>query len=151
MIVDKVVANTNDMSKEDVDKRHMEKVYMESPDLMKRIQRVKTDHDREFGIRLAEPKDLKVGDVLFMDDDNMVVVDIHSDDLIVISPRDMNEMGTIAHLLGNRHLPAQFSEDDMLVQYDYLVEELLAEKGIPFERETRKVTEPFRHVGHSHD
>lgn len=151
MIVDKVVTNTNDMTKEEVESRHMEKVYMESADLMKRIQRVKTDHDRELGIRLTEPKDLRVGDVLFMEDNNMIVVDIYSDDLIVISPRDMNEMGTIAHLLGNRHLPAQFSDNDMLIQYDYLVAELLDEKGVPYEREERKVKEPFRHVGHSHD
>lgn len=151
MIVEKVEINTNDMATEDIEKRHIEKVYLESADLMKRIQRVTTDHDRELGIRLKEPKDLKVGDVLFMDDNNMVVVDIYSDDLIVISPRGMNEMGTIAHLLGNRHLPAQFSENDMLIQYDYLVEEMLEEMEIPFKREERKVKEAFRHVGHSHE
>src|SRR5690625_7914467 len=105
---------------------------------MQRIQRVETDHGREFGIRLKNSKDLEAGDVLFMDDDNMIIVDVLSDDLIVISPRSMHEMGTIAHQLGNRHLPAQFAGNDMLVQYDYLVEELLEEESIPFKREERK-------------
>ena len=151
MIVDKVVANSKDLEQRELDKRHIEKVYLESAHLMKRIQRVKTDHGRELGIRLKEPKDLQAGDILFMDDENMIIIDVLSDDLIVISPRSMYEMGTIAHQLGNRHLPAQFEEGDMLVQYDYLVEELLQEMYIPFKREERKVKQAFRHIGHSHD
>jgi len=81
----------------------------------------------------------------------MIIVDVLSDDLLVISPRSLKEMGTIAHQLGNRHLPAQFEDEDMLVQYDYLVEELLQEWQIPFKRESRKVKQAFRHIGHSHD
>ena len=139
------------MDKTEIGKRHIEKVYLESAYLVKRIQRVKTDHGNELGIRLKEARDLVAGDVLFMDDKNMIVIDVLSDDLIVISPRSINEMGNIAHQLGNRHLPAQFEGDDMLVQYDYLVEELLQEMGIPFKREDRKVKKAFRHIGHSHE
>ena len=54
----------------------------------------------------------------------MIVVDVNSEDLLVIKPRNIQEMGDIAHQLGNRHLP-QFTETEMLVQYDYLVEDLL--------------------------
>ncbi len=139
------------MNQEEISKRHKEKVYLESAHLVKRIQRVETDHGKEIGIRLREPRDLVAGDVLYMDEKNMIIIDVLSDDLLVISPRSMHEMGTIAHQLGNRHLPAQFEKDDMLVQYDYLVEELLQELGIPFKREDRKVNQAFRHIGHSHD
>ena len=139
------------MNQEEISKRHKEKVYLESAHLVKRIQRVETDHGKEIGIRLREPRDLVAGDVLYMDEKNMIIIDVLSDDLLVISPRSMHEMGTNAHQLGNRHLPAQFEKDDMLVQYDYLVEELLQELGIPFKREDRKVNQAFRHIGHSHD
>ncbi|MBK3497340.1 urease accessory protein UreE [Viridibacillus sp. YIM B01967] len=151
MIIEKIVTNLDQMDPADIKKRHMEKIYLESAHLMKRIQRVKTDHGNELGIRLKAPRDLVAGDVLYMDEKNMIVIDVLSDDLLVISPRDIKEMGTIAHQLGNRHLPAQFEENDMLVQYDYLVEELLQELGIPFKREDRKVKQAFRHIGHSHD
>ncbi|KOO47213.1 urease accessory protein UreE [Viridibacillus arvi] len=151
MIIEEIVTNLEQMDPNDIKKRHMEKVYLESAHLMKRIQRVKTDHGNELGIRLKAPRDLVSGDVLYMDEKNMIVIDVLSDDLLVISPRDIKEMGTIAHQLGNRHLPAQFEENDMLVQYDYLVEELLQELGIPFKREDRKVKQAFRHIGHSHD
>lgn len=151
MIIEKIVTNIKDLDASELEKRHKEKVHLESAHLMKRIQRVETDHGRELGIRLKEPRDLEAGDVLFMDDKNMIIIEVLTDDLIVISPRSMHEMGTIAHQLGNRHLPAQFEADDMLVQYDYLVEELLQELGIPFKREDRKVKKAFRHIGHSHD
>ncbi|MBY0221438.1 urease accessory protein UreE [Mammaliicoccus sciuri] len=151
MIVEEVVMNVRDLDSNEFEKRHKEKVYLESAHLMKRIQRVETDHGREIGIRLKDPRDLEAGDILFMDDKNIILIDVLSDDLIVISPRTMLEMGTIAHQLGNRHLPAQFEDKDMLVQYDYLVEELLQEMDIPFKREERKVAKAFRHIGHSHD
>ncbi|MED4533940.1 urease accessory protein UreE [Metabacillus fastidiosus] len=150
MIVEKIVTNLEQMDQTEIEKRHIEKVYLESSDLVKRIQRVKTDHGKEVGIRLKDPRDLIAGDVLYMDDKNMIVIDVLSDDLIIITPRSLNEMGVIAHQLGNRHLPAQFENDEMLVQYDYLVEELLEELHIPYKREERKVKQAFRHIGHSH-
>src|SRR5699024_8439338 len=151
MIVEEVVDNIHKLNKAEIEKRHQEKVYLESSDLLKRIQRVKTDHDRELGIRLKNPIDLEAGDILYMDDDNMIVIDVFTDDVLVLHPKSINEMGNIAHQLGNRHLPAQFEGDEMLVQYDYLVEELLKQQGVSYTREERKMQEAFRHIGHSHD
>ncbi|MCR2821579.1 urease accessory protein UreE [Lederbergia panacisoli] len=150
MIIEKVVTNINQLSKDELNGRHQEKVFLESADLVKRIQRVKTDHGRELGIRLKENRELKAGDILYMDDHNMIVIDVLVDDLLIIRPRNIHEMGTVAHQLGNRHLPAQFEADEMLIQYDYLVEELLRDLDVPFNREERKVTQAFRHIGHSH-
>ena len=73
MIIEKIVTNIEEMEKEEIEKRHMEKVYFESDHLVKRIQRVKTDHGKEIGIRLKEPRDLVAGDVLYMDEKNMIV------------------------------------------------------------------------------
>lgn len=148
MIIKQIVANIENLSPEVIGKVHTEKVYMESSDLVKRIQRITSDHGTEIGIRLREPKDLVDGDILFMNDKNMIIVQVIPDDLLVIKPRSLNEMGTIAHQLGNRHLPAQFEGDEILVQYDYLVEQLLGEQGILFAREEKKVRQAFRHIGH---
>lgn len=150
MLVERIETNIEDLEKDDIIRRHIEKVYLDSDHLVKRVQRVKTDHGREIGIRLQDARDLIAGDVLFMDEKNMIVVDVIADDLLVISPRSLLEMGTIAHQLGNRHLPAQFEDDSMMVQFDYLVEELLNELDIPYKREKRKVKQAFRHIGHSH-
>ncbi|MED3562829.1 urease accessory protein UreE [Bacillus xiapuensis] len=150
MLIERIETNIEEMEKEEIFRRHIEKVYLESANLVKRIQRVTTDHGREIGIRLKDPRELVAGDVLYMDEKNIIVVDVVADDLLVISPRNLREMGNIAHQLGNRHLPAQFEGDEMMVQYDYLVEELLKELEIPYKREKRKVKQAFRHIGHSH-
>ncbi|MGF6952074.1 urease accessory protein [Neobacillus sp. B4I6] len=147
MIIEQIVGNVDEIA---ASGRHIERVYLASDDLVKRIQRVTTDHGKEIGIRLKEPKDLIDGDVLFMDDRNMIVVSVTSDDLLVIHPTSFKQMGEIAHQLGNRHLPAQFEGQVMLVPYDYLVEELLKQLEIPYAREDRKVKKAFRHIGHSH-
>lgn len=150
VIIEQVVTNIDKIDHDVLHKCHLEKVYLESADLLKRVQRVVTDHGREIGIRLKEQKELSAGDVLYMDEHNIVAIDVVSEDLLIIRPKSLQEMGTIAHKIGNRHLPAQFEGDEMLVQYDYLVEELLKECRISYSRESRKVKQPFRHVGHSH-
>ncbi|GIP34861.1 urease accessory protein UreE [Paenibacillus sp. J2TS4] len=150
MIIEQIVGRLDQLSPEDREGRHIEKVYLPSEDLLKRIQRVTTDHGKEIGIRLTQKEELADGDILYMDEKNMIVIEVEPDDLLVIRPRSMQEMGEIAHKLGNRHLPAQFEGERMIVQYDYLVEEQLTSDGIPFAREKKKVKKAFRHVGHKH-
>jgi urease accessory protein len=147
MIIEKVLGNVSTIEKRTP---HVERVYLESDLLVKRIQRVITDHGREIGIRLRDNKDLVDGDILHMDEKNMIVISVKEDDVLVIMPTSIGQMGDIAHQLGNRHLPAQFEGDEMLVQYDYLVEELLKQLKVPYKRENRKVGQAFRHIGHSH-
>ncbi len=150
MIIEKIVGNIHDMASSEMEERHIEKVRLESTDLVKRVQRVKTDHNREIGIRLKVAQDMLDGDILFMDDKNMIVIEVKPDDILAIQPKDIHEMGVIAHELGNRHMPAKFEGNEMLVQYDYLVEDLLKKKGISFKREDRKVKEAFRHISGAH-
>ena len=148
MVIEKIIGNIATLEKR---APHIEKVYIESDHLVKRVQRVVTDHGKELGIRLKENRELVDGDVLFMDESNMIVVHVLADDILTIQPIDIQQMGEIAHQLGNRHLPAQFEGGVMLVQYDYLVEELLQQLDIPYKREKRKVKQAFKHIGHSHD
>lgn len=150
MIIEQIAGRLADLSPEERAGRHMEKVFMASEDMLKTIQRVTTDHGNEIGIRLAQRTELKDGDILYMDDTNMIVIEVMPDDVLVIQPRSIREMGEIAHKLGNRHLPAQFEGDAMVVQYDYLVEEQLTQDRVPFARENKKMKQAFRHVGHKH-
>jgi Urease accessory protein UreE len=151
MIITEIIGNIKDLSKADLQQYHIEKVYLDNESLAKRIHHVKTDHDNEVHVRLAAKHHLRVGDILYQDAQRIVVVEVLSEDVLIIQPTTIYDMGVIAHALGNRHLPAQFEGDIMLVQYDYLVERLLGEMGYNYRREERYVEEPFRHIGHSHD
>ena len=91
---------------------------------------------------LKQPIDLQYGDILYADDHNMIIVDVNSEDLLVIQPEHCRN-GRYSPSIRNRHLPAQFTETEMLVQYDYLVEDLLKSLGIPYVREDRKVNKAF--------
>ena len=95
MIIEEIQGNIANLS-QDEKQKHVEKVYLENSDLVKRIQRVKTDHGNEIGIRLKQPIDLQYGDILYQDDTNMIIVDVNSEDLLVIKPRNLKEMGDIA-------------------------------------------------------
>ncbi|MDO6656987.1 urease accessory protein UreE [Anaerobacillus sp. 1_MG-2023] len=127
---------------------HVERVYLRSDELVKRIQRVKTDHGKELGIKLSKPKDLVDGDILYRADDNMIIVSVMEDEVIVIYPNSLKQMGEVAHMLGNRHLPAQFEGDEMIVQHDYLVIQLLTELNISHVIEKRKMKVAFKYIGH---
>lgn len=130
---------------------HKEKVYVENEALAKRLHQLESDHGTEVNVRLGKGKHLHVGDILVQTDNNLIVVDVLPEEVLVILPDSMHTMGVIAHELGNRHLPAQFFDDTMVVQYDYLVEHLLQQKAIAYRREALKLNQPFRHIGHSHD
>ena len=145
MIINEIQGNIRD---EQTDLPHIERVYLRSDELVKRIQRVKTDHGNELGIKLSQPKDLVDGDILYRTEDNLIVISVLEDDVIVIRPTSIKQMGEVAHMLGNRHLPAQFDGEEMIVQHDYLVVRLLTELNVPHVIEKRKMKEAFKYIGH---
>ena len=150
MIFNQVLGNINDIK--DLNNLHIEKIYISSEDSLKRIMRVNSDHNHEYGIALSENIELKDGDILYHDDKNIIIVKIKGDDVLVIKPNSMTDMGIIAHALGNRHLQAQFEDGKMIIQYDPLVEGELKRDKINYSRENLKLKKAFRHVefGHTH-
>lgn len=157
MIIERVIANRHDLPETELAGLHEEKVALPSSELVKRVQRVTTDHGREIGIRLATQGDLRDGDILFRDESNVIVVSVLPTDVLVIAPRTIREMGVVAHSLGNRHLQAQFFDggsdyraDVMVVQYDHTVEDYLQHMQVPYSRQERVMPAPFRHAEHTH-
>ena len=120
MIFYEIIGNINAI--DDLNGYHVEKIYLNSEDMLKRILRVTSDHKREYGITLDNNEKLKDGDILYNEDKKLIVVKANSEDVLIIKPSSITEMGVIAHALGNRHLQAQFEDDKMIIQYDRLVE-----------------------------
>ena len=137
---------------ENINNYHIEKIFINSDDTLKRILRVTSDHNNEYGIALDKNEELKDGDILLNDGKNLVVIKVKGEDVLVIKPDNITEMGIIAHSLGNRHLQAQFNDGKMIIQYDSLVEEELKRDKINYSRENLKLEKAFRHVefGHTH-
>ena len=147
MIFERVLGNVENTN---VDGCHVEKVYLNNEEMLKRIIRVTSYHGNDYGISLSQCEKLRDGDILMNDGYNVVVVKFNSEDVLVIKPKDMNQMGKIAHYIGNKHLPAQFMDGEMIIQYDYVVEEDLRLRGIDFSRENKELKEAFKHVDFAH-
>ena len=157
MIVDRILGNKHDLDPAELAGLHEEKIVLPSAELVKRVQRVSTDHGRDVGIRLTVPADLRDGDILYRDDDGFIAISVLPADVLVIAPRSVLEMGTVAHNLGNRHVQAQFfgagsdyRAEVMVVAYDHTIEDYLTHAGVPFTRQQRVMPVPFRHAGHTH-
>lgn len=156
MRVTRIVGNIHDEPVEDC--THVEFVTLGGDLLVKRIQRVISDHGREIGIQLPHgAPDLRDGDILARSADGAVVVRVEATDVLTICARSIHEMAVVAHALGNRHVQAQFFDADskrgaavMVVPYDHTIVTYLQSSGVPFEREERVMPVPFRHGGHTH-
>ena len=148
MIFDKVIGNISEI--DNLEEYHIETIYLNSEDMLKRILRVTSDHNREYGITLENGEKLKDGDILYNKDKKLIVVKVNSEDVLVIEPSTITEMGIIAHALGNRHLQAQFEDDKMIIQYDRLVEEELKRDNINYSRKNITLKKAFRHVEFAH-
>lgn len=156
MLITQIHGNVHDTPLPDG--THVETITLPSAQLVKRIQRLRTDHGTEVGLRLpAGSPDLQDGDVLSLEAGNALVVQVEASDVLVISPTSTVQMGVTAHTLGNRHLQAQFFGADseyaaevMVVQYDHTVESYLVSSGVPFQRQDRVMPVAFRHSEHTH-
>ncbi|MEJ4100559.1 urease accessory protein UreE [Corynebacterium mastitidis] len=150
MIITSIVGNLGDHPGLVPADAHREVVWLDDQARTKRTQRLITDHGTEVGLRLPTGHpDLRDGDVLLRAD-TTIVVRARPSDVLVISPRGVHEMGVVAHALGNRHLPAQFMGEQMVVQWDPTVVDFLTHRGVPHERQERVMSVPFRHAEHTH-
>lgn len=158
MIITEVLGNRADLSEEELEGLTEERVTLDNLTLLKRIQRIETDAGRELGLRLpSSVRELHDGDILFRDDGVLITVQAAPTDVLILRPETIYDMGVYAHTLGNRHLQAQFFDEDseygapvMVVQYDHTVQEYLDAVDAPYTREDRVMPVAFRHAEHTH-
>lgn len=132
---------------------HVETAMVKSDDLAKKILRVTSDHDREYGIRLEdEDAHLFSGAAFEVGEKKLLVLTAIPDRMLVISPRSIDEMGTTAHMLGNLHKPVEVKDGTISLLYDEVVKETLEQQGIPYVEEKRELGAPlpYANLGHHH-
>lgn len=110
--------------------KEVDPLFLEWYEATKRILRKRTQNNGDLSIKiLKEGSRLCEGDVLFEDDNKIVVVSILPCDALEVSPRSLLEMGTICYEIGNKHLPLFIQEDKVLVPYERPLEQLLLVTG----------------------
>ncbi|TYB75898.1 urease accessory protein UreE [Bizionia myxarmorum] len=113
-----------------IDNKKRDILNLEWFETTKRIMRKKTEANDEIVIKfLKEGTRLKEGDILYEDEEKVVLVNILPCDAIQVTPRSIYEMGTVCYEIGNKHLPLFIQGDNVLIPYEKPLERLLLASG----------------------
>ncbi len=145
MILTEIYGNIRDIP--DLTSWHVETAMVKSDDLLKSILRVTSDHGRDYGIRLEDgSQKLENGSAFVLAPGKLLVLSVIPDEVIVIAPSDMDEMGKTAHMLGNLHKPVQIHDGKITLLMDPVVLKTLKENGTAFTVEKVQLDEPMKYA-----
>ncbi|RFS20110.1 urease accessory protein UreE [Chitinophaga silvatica] len=138
MIIESVLGNTADISLTNLE---IDLLPLEWFETTKRIQRKKTAAGHEIAIRfLREGQRLHQGDILLQDEQRAIVVDIIPSDAIVVTPRNLLEMGSVCYEIGNKHLPVFIQNDQVLLPFEEPIFRWLQASGYATEKQHTRLT-----------
>lgn len=145
MILTEIYGNVKDLPH--LEHYHIETALVKSDDLQKSILRVTSDHGHDYGIRLSdETQSLENGTAFLLDEHSLLVLEAIPDEVIIITPHDIDEMGRIAHSLGNLHKPIQVAQGKITMLYDEVVKKTLDQKGADYVVVKRQLDEPMKYA-----
>jgi urease accessory protein len=148
MILETVDGNIADFDTEEV---HVETAYVKSDDFAKRILRVTSDHGNDYGIRLADDSaPLENGAVFVLDEGHVLTLSAIADKVLRITAKDIDDMGRLAHFLGNLHKPVEIQDGQIIVLYDPVVDQQLEVMGADYVVDEVELTSALRHPDFSH-
>ena len=106
---------------------------------------------------LADPVALRAGDLLQLDDGNLIEVVAEPEPLIEARAKDLTALARLAWHLGDRHVAVQLFANRLRVRRDPAIETLLARLGAkvvaieaPFDPEGGAYTHAHDHGRHDH-
>jgi urease accessory protein len=107
---------------------------------------------------LAETVALRGGDLLVLDDGNLIEVVAEPELLLEARAKDLTALARLAWHLGDRHVPVQLFVNRLRVRHDPTIEALLARLGAkivaieaPFDPEGGAYAPTHEHHHHGHD
>lgn len=116
MIVEQISGNTKTHRISD---RVVDLLEIEWFETTKRIQRKRTKSGMEIAIKFVrEGQRLHQDDILYQDNEKVVVVFIKPCEAIVMTPKSLLEMGTICYEIGNKHLPLFIQNDQIMMPFE---------------------------------
>jgi len=138
MIVTKVLGKLSDLENDHHGKNALtiEKVSLAWDELQKRILRKTTDVGRDVGIQL-ERGHLHPGDILYREENHVIVVAVREEAVLVVPVRNMKEMGLAAHAIGNMHAPIEVKDDSVITPYNPVLQDQLYRLGLTPVKEDR--------------
>lgn len=131
----------------DTDKR-VDKVLVDWFERDKKLLRKTTSAGEEIGIKISEP--LNDGDIIYENNEKLVVVEIAPCDLISTEVSTMQEMGRLCFELGNRHLSLAIGENTVKCPFDEPTFEYLRRLGFNVSKVNEKFVGFIECKAHAH-
>ena len=131
MIIESILGNINEYT---VGDRRLEKVVLDRDGLSKPHQKLKTHSGESFGLSLPHGAALSPGDVIFADEDRVIVVELEPEDALVIRPEGQMQWARAAYNIGNMHQRAFIQEDCIITPYDAILQSIMQKLHVPCER-----------------
>lgn len=126
MIVTEITRNSR---YEQIHKRH-DLLAIEWYEATKRIQRLRTAEGMDIAIRLlGNTACLKEGDILYEDDEKVVIVTIRPCSVIKVIAADFLDIAYLCSEIGNKHLPLFVEANELLMPYERSMFEWLSKHG----------------------
>lgn len=151
MILDKVIGNINDLPS--LYWKKIEVVELSWEEMGKRRLRKQTGAGREVGIVRTQEEPFRDGDIVYSDEDTLIVLQLQETAVLVVQPQDMKEMGTVCYHLGNRHCPVAVMGEIVVCPHDQTLTPMLDRLGVKYYHDKRRLAQDEL-VGashHSHD
>jgi urease accessory protein len=133
--------------------RAIDRLTLEWFETSKRIIHKKTGSGREIVLKfLDKTPNLQQDDVLYADEQVLIVVEILSCEAIVVIPRSTYEIAYVCYEIGNKHLPLFFEDDLLVIPFDEPVFKMLHASGFAISKQKRKLLNQLRTTvsPHSH-
>jgi urease accessory protein len=96
-------------------------------------QRLMTLKGCEIALALPTGSRLQGGDLLPVPG-GWIVVDLASEDVLLVRPRSPQELAFVAYQIGNRHLPLEIADQGLKTLYEPVLESYFRQQGIAAER-----------------
>jgi urease accessory protein len=137
MIINETIGN---ISEHQVDGKTIDYLDLEWFETTKRIQRKKTRGGLDIAIKfLREGQRLREGDLLFENEQKVIVVNVLETEAIVMAPSSMLEMGTVCYEIGNKHIPLFIQEEKVMLPFEMPMFRWLEASGFAPEKQSVKL------------
>ncbi|MDV7339584.1 urease accessory protein UreE [Terasakiella sp. A23] len=106
-------------------------------DRHRRRIKMTADNGEDFLLDLAQATYLAEGDLLELEDGKTIMVKAALEDVLEVTPKDIEATARIAWHIGNRHMPIQILADGkMRLRYDHVLEHMIEVLGGACEKKT---------------
>jgi urease accessory protein len=129
----------------DLKGRPIDWLQLEWYETSKRILRRKTLSGKEIALKfITENSSLTQGDIIYEDEQRVIVIEVLPCECIVVKPKDMFEMASACYEIGNKHLPLYFEDNSLLVPFEKPLYRLLKAQGYTLYLENKKLLQPLK-------